>query len=145
MSFGLHPPSFLRAWKTAYHDHGFKLARTRGRRLCSCSPSAAPCRAELTELERGEHLAARKQIYEQLNPETKAGAVQGLGMQRAATGDLAAESAARSFATYTAAKTGLSERTIRQSSHEPSTLIRRLRTRSITRQSLTNASSSMRL
>jgi uncharacterized ParB-like nuclease family protein len=29
------------------------------------------CRAELTELERGEHLAARKAIYQELHPETR--------------------------------------------------------------------------
>ena len=40
------------------------------------------CRSELTELERGEHLVARKAIYLQQHPETKAGAAQGEGKLR---------------------------------------------------------------
>lgn len=35
------------------------------------------CRADLTELERGEHLAQRKAVYERLYPETKRGANMG--------------------------------------------------------------------
>jgi ParB family transcriptional regulator, chromosome partitioning protein len=41
------------------------------------------CRAELSHLERSEHLMARKKIYEELYPQTRAGAAQAAGMHRA--------------------------------------------------------------
>lgn len=71
------------------------------------------CRAELTELEKDEHLARRKEIYEELHPQTRqhvAGAV----AANAAMGseDASANLAVASFAADTAAKTGLSERSI---------------------------------
>jgi ParB family chromosome partitioning protein len=70
------------------------------------------CRAELNELERGEHLAARKKIYEQLQPETRnVNERGGPGRGNKTT----AESAPVSFTADTAGKTGLSERTIQQS------------------------------
>jgi len=72
------------------------------------------CRAELNELERGEHLAARKAIYEQLHPETRNVNERG-GPGRG--NKTAAESASVSFTADTATKTGLSERTIQQSIH----------------------------
>jgi ParB-like chromosome segregation protein Spo0J len=67
------------------------------------------CRADLTELEQGEHLIKRKEIYEWWRPETKAG------------GDRRSEDFKRqnlpleAFATDTAVKTGIADRTIRQS------------------------------
>jgi ParB-like chromosome segregation protein Spo0J len=70
------------------------------------------CRAELNELERGEHLADRKAIYEQLHPETRNVNERG-GPGRG--NKTAAESAPVSFAGDTATRTGLSERTIQQS------------------------------
>jgi hypothetical protein len=67
------------------------------------------CRAELTELERGEHLQRRKAIYEQMCPETRQGGLPGApGGGKAKTANLAG------FGTDTAAKTGISERTIRR-------------------------------
>lgn len=65
-------------------------------------------RNDLTALERAEHLAARKAIYEQRHPEAKQG------------GDRRSESAVsngqyvRSFAADAAAKTGVNERTVRR-------------------------------
>jgi ParB family chromosome partitioning protein len=73
-------------------------------------------RAELTELERGEHLADRKAIYEQLHPETKAGAAQALGMNRALGNDVS-DKLAPTFTADTAAKTGLSQRAIERAIH----------------------------
>jgi len=71
------------------------------------------CRSELTELERGEHLVARKVIYLQQHPETKAGAAQGEGKLRS-MGLVANLATSPSFVADTAAKTGLSERSIRR-------------------------------
>jgi hypothetical protein len=71
-------------------------------------------RAELTELERGEHLAARKKIYEQLHPATRNVNERG-GPGRG--NKTAAESAPVSFTADTASKTTFSERTIQQSIH----------------------------
>lgn len=64
------------------------------------------CRAELTAADRADYIARRKGIYEALHPETKHG-----GDRK---GDQVANSATRSFADDTAAKTGASARTVRQ-------------------------------
>jgi hypothetical protein len=76
------------------------------------------CRAELTELERGEHLATRKQIYERLHPETRQH-VSGAVAANAVMGRGTAKDnlSAASFTADTASKTGLDERTIRRSIH----------------------------
>lgn len=76
------------------------------------------CRFELTELERGEHLADRKLIYEQLHPETRQH-VSGAVAANAAMGrrDAADNLSIASFTADTAEKTGLDERTIRRSIH----------------------------
>jgi ParB family transcriptional regulator, chromosome partitioning protein len=71
-------------------------------------------RADLSDLERSEHLAARKGWYEAKHPEASAGAKRAAGMRAAAgRGNVAAESAA-TFVADTATKTGASERTIRE-------------------------------
>ncbi|MBV9859875.1 MAG: ParB N-terminal domain-containing protein [Alphaproteobacteria bacterium] len=69
------------------------------------------CRAELTELERGEHLAKRKALYEMLHPETRQGGLPGKagGGKETKTDNLS------SFAEDTAAKIGADERTVRRS------------------------------
>jgi ParB family chromosome partitioning protein len=69
------------------------------------------CRAELSELERGEHLAKRKALYEELYPQSRSGAAQAVGMNKA-IGNVTADSAA-TFAADTADKMGIAERTIR--------------------------------
>jgi ParB family chromosome partitioning protein len=76
------------------------------------------CRVELTELERREHLAARKQIYEQLHPETRP-YVSGTLAANAAMGRENAEAnlSVASFAADSGDKTGLDQRTIRRSLH----------------------------
>lgn len=65
------------------------------------------CRSELTVLQRGEHLAKRKRIYEFLHPETKAKVAGGKARQGTASEII-------SFAADTAAKTGLSARSVQQ-------------------------------
>jgi len=74
------------------------------------------CRAELSELERAEHLAKRKEVYERLHPETRAGSGAELAQKRwgYATDNL---SAASSFAADTAEKIGTTARDIRRSIH----------------------------
>ena len=74
------------------------------------------CRAELSELERAEHLAKRKEVYERLHPETRAGSGAELAQKRwgYATDNL---SAASSFAADTAEKIGTTARDIRRSTH----------------------------
>jgi ParB family chromosome partitioning protein len=69
-------------------------------------------RNELTVLERGEYLARQKEIYEALHPEAKEYARKSYGGKK--RHGLAGEtvSQADSFATDTAAKTGLTPRTI---------------------------------
>jgi len=71
------------------------------------------CRADLTELERGEHLARRKAIYEDLYPKARAASGSELAQKR--WGDATAESATASFGVATAEKMGVADRTIRQS------------------------------
>ena len=63
-------------------------------------------RNELTKLERGEHLAKRKRIYEFLHPETKAGVAGAVAKHDKAATEMI------SFADDTASKTGLSARTV---------------------------------
>jgi len=70
------------------------------------------CRSELTILERAEHLKHRKDIYEALHPETKAGVAQALGMHRALGHNVGAPGAP-TFTEDAARKTGLSERTVK--------------------------------
>ena len=67
-------------------------------------------RNDLTVLQRSEHLAARKAIYERLHPSAVSVTVRG-GPGRGKTTE--SISAVSSFATDTASKTGLSDRTIR--------------------------------
>jgi ParB family chromosome partitioning protein len=73
------------------------------------------CRAELTELERGEHLLRRKEIYEERYPETRAGMAQAWGANLALGHDVADKMSATPFAEDAAAKTGLTDRHIRRS------------------------------
>jgi len=72
------------------------------------------CRAELSELERAEHLAKRKEVYERLHPETRASSGAELAQKRwgYATDNL---SAASGFAADTAEKIGVSDRDVRRS------------------------------
>lgn len=72
------------------------------------------CRAELTELERGEHLLKRKEVYERKFPQTRqhiAGAV----AANQAMGNATENFSVASFAKDTATKTGVTDRAIRQS------------------------------
>ena len=76
------------------------------------------CRAELTVLERCEHLADRKSLYELKHPQTKHGGNRGnqhAGGKKRQVANSA--SCRKSFVEDTAAKTGMSERTIQQSVH----------------------------
>ena len=71
-------------------------------------------RNELSELEHAECVDKRKNLYELKHPEAKAGAKRAAGMNRSlGRGDVGAESAP-TFTADTAAKTGTSERTIRE-------------------------------
>ena len=71
-------------------------------------------RTNLTRLELGEQFARRKELYEMLHPETKAGAAQAAGMNRAVGNNVSAKlaSTSKSFVEDTAEKTGMSKRTI---------------------------------
>lgn len=71
-------------------------------------------RAELTELERGEHLARRRDIYIARHPETRQHAAGALAANAVMGHDVNA-SDKLSFASETAAKTGLDKRTIQRS------------------------------
>jgi ParB-like chromosome segregation protein Spo0J len=82
------------------------------------------CRAELNGLERGEHLAARKRIYEQKYPETRNVNERGGPGRGHKT---VAESAPVSFTADTATKTGLSERTIQQSIRRAENIVPQVR------------------
>jgi ParB/RepB/Spo0J family partition protein len=77
--------------------------------------------AELSAIERGEHLKKRKELYEMLHPETKKGTAQGEGKKRsmvkASDAQVGSEivedlSKQQSFVENTAAQTGLSETAI---------------------------------
>src|SRR6185312_68326 len=65
------------------------------------------CRADLTELERGEHLAARKEVYERLHPQTRQHVSGGLARQGEASDNL-------SFAEDTGNQIGVTQRTIQR-------------------------------
>ena len=69
------------------------------------------CRAELSELEKSEHLAEKKELYEVKHPETRHGGAPGKagGGKKAKTDNLS------TFATDTAQKTGVTDRDIRRS------------------------------
>lgn len=69
-------------------------------------------RADLTELERGEHLVRRKAVYEKTHPETRAATGSELAQKR--WGNAAENFSAASFAADTAAKVGVTDRSIRQ-------------------------------
>lgn len=71
-------------------------------------------RTGLTRQELGEQLSRRKELYETLHPETKAGTAQAVGMNRAIGNNVGAKLAStpKSFIEDTAEKTGLSKRTI---------------------------------
>jgi ParB family chromosome partitioning protein len=68
-------------------------------------------RNELSDLERGEHLAERKRLYLLKHPETAARVAGGKARHRSAT---AGSAVAESFASDAASKTGASERTVRE-------------------------------
>ncbi len=71
-------------------------------------------RTKLTKQELGDQLLRRKDLYEMLHPETKAGAAQAAGMNRAIGNNVAAKLAptTKSFVEDTFEKTGMSKRTI---------------------------------
>ena len=70
-------------------------------------------REDLDSLQRGELLIQRKRIYEELHPESKAGKKRAAGMNKK-LGHNVSETVAPTFVEDTAAKTGLSKRTIQQ-------------------------------
>jgi len=70
-------------------------------------------RAELTALERAEHLKRRKELHEALHPEASAGAAQARGMNKA-IGNNVSEIISPTFAAEAAAMTGTSGRTVQQ-------------------------------
>lgn len=72
------------------------------------------CRADLTELERGEHLMRRKKVYERKWPQTRAGLAQAAGMNRAVGNDVD-ENFSPTFTADTADKTGISQRAVQLS------------------------------
>jgi len=71
-------------------------------------------RTELSVIEYGELLERRKEIYESLHPETKAGQAQAAGMNRAIGNNVSDKMSVtlRSFAQDTAGKLGVSSRTV---------------------------------
>jgi len=76
------------------------------------------CRAELTVLERSTATARRKVIYEKLHPETRAGVAGGTtggrNHPKPAKDSAMAKNATADFVADTSAKTGRSERAVRQ-------------------------------
>ena len=75
------------------------------------------CRADLTELERSEHLVLRKRIYENKHPESRFGVAQAISLHRALgrRTNVAENFSATSFAKDTAEKAKVTDRTIRLS------------------------------
>ena len=71
-------------------------------------------RDELTALERAEQLKRRKEIYEARHPEAKAGIKRAAGMNKSLGRDVAEIISATSFTADTAAKVGVTDRSIRQ-------------------------------
>jgi len=71
-------------------------------------------RNELTQLERAEHLARRKEIYEALYPEAKAEERRKQGLKQYRGETVSPREDTPAFTSDTAAKTGLTPRTIRQ-------------------------------
>ena len=71
-------------------------------------------RTELSVIEYGELLERRKEIYESLHPETKAGQAQAAGMNRAIGNNVTDKMSAtlKSFSQDTAGKLGVSPRTV---------------------------------
>ena len=71
-------------------------------------------RTRLTHQELGEQFLRRKELYEMIHPETKAGAAQAAGMNHAVGNNVGAKLASRSksFVEDTSEKTGMSKRTI---------------------------------
>lgn len=67
-------------------------------------------RNDLTVLQRSEHLAARKRIYERLHPETRHGGAPG----KAGGGKVAKEPGVGSFVSDTVGKTGIGKSTIKE-------------------------------
>ena len=78
------------------------------------------CRAELNELERGEHLVERKRLYEAEHPETKQHVAGGHTRQGAASANL-------SFAGDTASHTGIDERSVQRSIHRAANIAPKVR------------------
>ena len=71
-------------------------------------------RTSLSRQELGEQFSRRKELYEMLHPETKAGTAQAAGMNRAIGNNVGVKlaSTTKSFVEDTAEKTGMSKRTI---------------------------------
>ena len=71
-------------------------------------------RTKLTKQELGDQLLRRKELYEILHPEAKAGAAQAAGMNRAIGNNVSANLAptSKSFVKDTSEKTGMSKRTV---------------------------------
>ena len=71
-------------------------------------------RTNLSRQELGEQFLRRKEIYEMLHPETKAGAAQAAGMNRAISNNVGDKLASKtkSFVEDTSEKTGMSKRTV---------------------------------
>jgi ParB family transcriptional regulator, chromosome partitioning protein len=73
------------------------------------------CRAELSQLERAEHLLKRKEIFEKRYPSAKAGVMRALGMNRALGRNVDDNNVANvSFTADTEKKTGLGQRKIQR-------------------------------
>jgi ParB family chromosome partitioning protein len=73
------------------------------------------CRAELSQLERAEHLLKRKEIFEKRYPSAKAGIMRALGMNRALGRNVDDNNVANvSFTADTEKKTGLGQRKIQR-------------------------------